>query len=301
MEPIATTSFGKVRGIEQHGVLSFRGIRYAEAPAGARRWLAPAPTEHSGDLDATEFCAALPQNLGALEGMLTSGEAVSFSEDALCLNIFTPAADDGARPVMVWIHGGAFETGSGHTPWYNGTGFAKRGVVVVTINYRLGALGFLDLGSIGMTDAFPDSGNLGILDQVEALRWVQRHIASFGGDPSNVTIFGESAGAMSVGTLLGTPAARGLFHKAILQSGAAENLHRPDRTAAVAEAFVEAAGVGTDAERLRSLSVDEVLADPRLTRLTVVGPWLAVPDPRRAVLDAAIADALAVRVEVHNA
>ena len=141
------------------------------------------------------------------------------SEDCLTLNVFTPGVDGEQRPVMVWIHGGAFATGSGRIPWYSGHNFARDGVVLVTINYRLNAFGFLELGEL-----FPGlegSGSVGIADQVAALEWVRDNIASFGGDPSNVTIFGESAGGMSVGTLLATPSAKGLFAKAIPQSGAA--------------------------------------------------------------------------------
>ena len=143
---------------------------------------------------------------------------------------------------MVWIHGGAFIWGAGDTPWYDGTQFAKNGdVVVVTINYRLGPFGFLHLG-----DAFPElagSGNLGILDQVAALEWVRDSISAFGGDPDRVTIFGESAGGASVGTLLGTPAARGLFHGAIAQSGAASWYATPEAANALTTQLLERAGV----------------------------------------------------------
>src|SRR5436305_4013978 len=142
------------------------------------------------------------------------------SEDALFLNVWTPALD-ATRPVMVWIHGGAFQFGAGSTPWYDGTKFAAHGdVVLVTINYRLGPFGFLYLAECCDDPALAPSGNLGLLDQVAALEWVHECIAGFGGDPDNVTIFGESAGAGSVATLMGTPAARPgvLFHKVIAQS-----------------------------------------------------------------------------------
>jgi para-nitrobenzyl esterase len=153
-----------------------------------------------------------------LEQMM-GGNTPAQSEDCLYLNVWTPSTT-GKRPVMVWIHGGAFMFGSGSTPWYDGTRFATNGdVVLVTINYRLGPLGFLHLGDL--FDDMEHSGNLGILDQIAALGWVRDSIAGFGGDPDDVTIFGESAGAGSIGTLLGTPAAQGLFRQAILQSGAA--------------------------------------------------------------------------------
>ena len=145
-----------------------------------------------------------------MAALLGSAE-LHLDEDCLSLNVQTPAIDDGARPVMVWIHGGGFDSGSGSTPWYDGSSFVARGdVVVVSLNYRLGALGFLHLGGpSGLGAEFASSGLSGILDQVAALRWVRDNIAAFGGDPGNVTIFGESAGAMSVGTLLGLPAAAG--------------------------------------------------------------------------------------------
>src|SRR4051812_48750437 len=159
-----------------------------------------------------------------LEGMLGGGTVPAQSEDCLYLNVWTPAADDRRRPVMVWIHGGAFTSGSGATEWYDGTSFATRGdVVVVTINYRLGALGFLHLGEL-LGPEYESSGNCGLLDQVAALGWVRDNIAAFGGNPDDVTIFGESAGSMSVASLLGTPSARGLFRRAILESGSAGRL-----------------------------------------------------------------------------
>jgi para-nitrobenzyl esterase len=274
-EAVAHTSFGTVHGLERHGVLSFRGIPFAATTAGAGRWQAPAAIDLSGDLDATEFGPSAPQNAGGLEAMLGGGEQ-SHGEDCLRLNVFTPGADGAGRPVMIWIHGGGFETGSGHVPWYNGTQLARRGVVVVTINYRLGAFGFLHLGGLGLA-GFDDAGNAGTLDQIAALRWVQANIRSFGGDPDNVTVFGESAGAMSIGTLLGAPAARGLFHKAILESGAADNIHSVEQATRVAERFVEAAGTGADVERLLGLSIAEVLAAQAKTGGASIGGELALP------------------------
>jgi para-nitrobenzyl esterase len=156
------------------------------------------------------------------------------------LNVWTPRCDNARRPVLVWIHGGAFILGSGSTSLYAGERLAKRGdVVVVTINYRLGALGFLNWQAICDREDRPPS-NLGIRDQIAALEWVRDNIEAFGGDPGNVTVFGESAGAMSIGTLLGVPSARGLFHKAILQSGAAHNISTEDKAARVTEYFIEA-------------------------------------------------------------
>ena len=195
----------------------FRGIPFAAPPVGPLRFKPPQPAEPwSGVRDGSRFGAMAPQGVGSLESMLGAGNFEQ-SEDCLFLNVATPAADDGRRPVMVWIHGGGFETGAGSIPWYHGTRLARRDdVVVVSINYRLGALGFTHLAALG--EGYASAGNAGILDQIAALEWVQDNIAAFGGDPGNVTIFGESAGGMSVGTLLGTPAAAGLFHRAIAQS-----------------------------------------------------------------------------------
>ncbi|MGA7869291.1 MAG: carboxylesterase family protein, partial [Candidatus Binatus sp.] len=212
---------GKLDGDEQGGLFVFKGIPFAAPPTGARRWLPPEkPASWSGVRDARRFGAVAHQNsvmLSALSAMVIEGEQ---SEDCLSLNVWTPALGGKRRPVMVWIHGGAFTIGSGSQALYDGSVLARRGdVVVVTVNYRLGPLGFLRLADV-TGGKIPATGNEGMLDQVAALEWVRDNIAEFGGDPGNVTIFGESAGGMSVGTLLAMPAARGLFHKAIPQSGA---------------------------------------------------------------------------------
>ena len=161
--------------------------------------------------------------------------------DCLTLNVWTPAADDGRRPVLFWVHGGAFVTGAGTVPWYDGGNLTRRDIVVVTTNYRLGALGFLELG--GIDASYADSGDCGLMDQIAALEWVRDNIAAFGGDPDNVTLAGESAGAYSVGALLGSPAAQGLFHKAIPQSGAAGNVSEPAWAEESTAKFLAALGV----------------------------------------------------------
>jgi para-nitrobenzyl esterase len=223
---IVSTEQGQVEGLERDAVLAFRGIPYAAPPVGPRRFRPPAPPEPwDGVRDARAFGRPSWQNVGGLQAVL-GGAEMDCSEDCLTLNVQTPACDDGGRPVLVWIHGGGFTSGTSATPWYDGSRFVQRGdVVVVSVNYRLGALGFLWLGSLG--EEFAASGVNGVLDQAAALRWVRDNIAAFGGDPGNVTVFGESAGAMSVGTLLALPSARGLFHKAIAQSGAAHNSFEP--------------------------------------------------------------------------
>jgi para-nitrobenzyl esterase len=228
-------------------VIRFAGIPYAAAPVGDLRWRPPAPVEPwDGERDATTFGATAHQNADMLS-MLLGLDPEPRSEDCLHLNVWTSAVDDGARPVMVWIHGGAFMIGSGSMNLYDGSTFVDRGdVVVVTINYRLGELGFLELGSID--PAYEGSGNVGLLDQVAALEWVRDNIAAFGGDPDQVTIFGESAGGMSVSTLLAMPTAAGLFHRAIAQSGAGQGVASRAEADRVAAAYLDRHGVSSVAE-----------------------------------------------------
>ena len=220
MPPIVETRTGPVQGRTRNGALLFGGIRYAASTAGRRRWLPPeAPEPWTEIFDATHFGPAAPQLPGA---GLTNSTPVDWSEDCLSLNVVTPALDDRRRPVYVWIHGGAYQHGQGATPWYDGTSFASRGdIVTVTINYRLGIFGYTNLAELA--GGHPQSGHVGILDQLAALRWVRDNISAFGGDPARVTIGGESAGAFSVATLLGHPDGKGLFSRAILQSGAAHS------------------------------------------------------------------------------
>jgi para-nitrobenzyl esterase len=261
MAAIATTKQGKVEGEERNGLSIFRGIPYAAPPVGARRWRAPEPpVPWSGVRKATEFGACAPQNLIPLDLLEAFKITEPQSEDCLVLNVWTPRADGARRPVLVWIHGGAFTIGSGAQSIYDGAPLAKRGdVVVVTVNYRLGPLGFLRLSEL-TGGRIPSTGNEGILDQVAALAWVRENIAAFGGDPENVTIFGESAGGMSVGTLLGLPKARGLFQKAIPQSGACSTANTREHAVFVAERFASLLGVGRDADALLAATPAQLLA-----------------------------------------
>ena len=258
--PIATTTAGSVRGITRDGVHVFRSIPYAAPPVGSRRFRPPEPALPWSEIrDATRFGPVAPQQPSMLETIMGGPEPVIDEADCLTLTVFTPGLDDARRPVLFWIHGGAFVIGTGATPIYDGRRFATHGdCVVVSINYRLGAFGFLHLEEI-FGAAFTGSGNVGILDQVLALEWVRDNIAGFGGDPERVTIFGESAGGMSVGTLLGTPAAQGLFAQAIVQSGGG-SFCLPAATATdIARDVLAEAGIGSVAE-LESASVDAILA-----------------------------------------
>ncbi|MFZ4519402.1 MAG: carboxylesterase/lipase family protein [Microthrixaceae bacterium] len=252
-----TTTHGELRGTRTHGVTRFAGIPFAAPPVGPLRFRPPQPAEPwDGVRDASEFGTVCPQNASLMDALF-GGEAERWDEDCLHLNVWTPDTAAEGRPVMVWIHGGGFEMGSGSSPLYHGEAFARSGVVLVTLNYRLGALGFLELGHLDPELA--GSGNNGLLDQVAALEWVRDNIAAFGGDPANVTVFGESAGAMSVGLLLAMPRARGLFRRAIAESGAASAAKTPAEAADDADAFAATCG-GLDLDELRSADVATLLA-----------------------------------------
>ncbi|MGY1637171.1 carboxylesterase/lipase family protein [Geodermatophilus sp. SYSU D00742] len=233
---IVPTTSGAVRGLEQNGVRSWRGIPYAAAPTGLRRWAPPQPpAPWTGTRDATEFGPRAPQAVPAElvppGGDIETDDGTSFEEDCLRVNVCAPADPPTGvgLPVLVWVHGGGFHFGSGANVIGDGATLADSGIVVVTFNYRLGALGFLDLaGALG--PAYASSGNCGLLDQIAALRWVRANIAGFGGDPQRVTIAGVSAGAKSVLALMASPAARGLFARAISQSGGDHVIHRPEST-----------------------------------------------------------------------
>jgi para-nitrobenzyl esterase len=220
--PTVTTAQGKVEGnlIDEGKVRSFLGLPYAAPPVGQLRWKAPEPpAAWKGARDATKFGARCAQwQIWSDYLFLDSGP----SEDCLYLNVYTPAtANDNSRlPVMFWIHGGAYTAGAGSEPRYVSSALAARDVVLVTINYRLGVFGFLASDGLAK-EGGGSAGNYGLMDMVAALRWVQANVAGFGGDPGNVTIFGESAGSFAVSTLMASPSAHGTFHKAIGESGAA--------------------------------------------------------------------------------
>lgn len=215
--PVATALAGEVRGVESDGVQSFKGVPYAKAPVGDLRWRPPVPAPAwEGVLDGSEFGPACMQP-EYRTGSIYAEALHAVSEDCLSLNIWKPA-DAERAPVFVWIHGGSLRTGAGSQPLYDGAALARSGLVVVTINYRLGVFGYLAHPDLSAESPDGVSGNYGVLDQIAALEWVRDNIESFGGDPDNVTIAGESAGALSVMYLMAAPGARGLFSKAIAQS-----------------------------------------------------------------------------------
>lgn len=220
-DPVRLTS-GPITGSVAEGVHVYKGIPYAKPPVGNLRWCAPQPPEPWTDARrCLTYGPSCPQGDSPLD---RDAATLNQSEDCLYLNVWSPAQDTGEKlPVMFWIHGGGLVQGSGSKPFYEGTSLARRGVVLVTINYRLGALGFFTHPDLTTESPSGGAGNWGLLDQVAALQWVRDNIGQFGGDPGNVTIFGESAGALSVHILMASPRARGLFHRAIAESGAAPN------------------------------------------------------------------------------
>lgn len=262
---IVATAAGRIQGLRIDGIHQFRGVRYGASTAGAGRFASARPVEPwSGVRPATEYGPMAPQVVVPRPPHIAwYYAAAESSEDCLVLNVFTPSVNDPARrPVMVWIHGGGFSTGLGNAKGFDGTNLAKRGdVVVVTLNHRLNVFGHFYLGMPG-GERFQDSGNNGSLDIIAALRWVRDNIAAFGGDPGNVTLFGQSGGASYITTLLAMPPAQGLFHKAILQSfSAGLTMGRPDTAAKAGELVLRHLGVGRgDIRAIEEAPVERVLA-----------------------------------------
>jgi para-nitrobenzyl esterase len=278
--PIVRVESGELSGVVDDGVASFKGVPFAAPPVGDLRWRPPQPaTQWSGVRQAAEFGADCMQGRFGPPPAAGAPPARVPSEDCLFLNVWRPAsAATGAKlPVMVWIHGGGFVFGSGASPNTSGAQFAKRGVVLVSLNYRLGRFGFFAFPALSRERPDEPKGNYAYMDQIAALQWVKRNIAAFGGDPNNVTIFGFSAGGVSVHSLLASPMARGLFHKAIGESAGSRDsvlTARPMREDGVDPNYpVSAETIGTTFARsmgiegtddtalasLRSLSADQVL------------------------------------------
>jgi len=267
--PIVETAAGRVRGRVEAGLAVFRGVPFARPPVGAHRFAPPAaPEPWAGVRDAFTFGAAPPQSTDPLLERLGLFPHVAQSEGCLTLNVWTPACDGARRPVLVWIHGGAFQNGAGSLPLYDARRLAARGdAVVVTLNYRVGALGFLHLAPF---PGFDGASNLGLLDQIAALDFVRAHADRFGGDADNVTVFGESAGAGSLCALLAMPAARGRFRRAIVQSAAPNGMIDAATAAIRTEWFLGHLGAD-DAGALRDASVEDLLAAQH--ELVLEGPW----------------------------
>lgn len=253
-EPIVSTGAGRLRGSVSDGVYSFKGISYAAAPVGPHRLQEPQPpAPWDGLRDALRFGPKPPQaDYPPMVAALIPPELTPAGDDCLTLNIWTPELNSGRLPVMVWIPGGLYEYhATGASPWYDGRAFARDGVVLVSINYRVGALGFLHLND-GIS-------NLGLLDQVAALQWVRDNIAGFGGDPGKVTIFGESAGGLAVGTLLAVPSAQGLFSRAIVESGGGQHVTSPATAERIGRRFAELAGVPFERDAIADLSAAKII------------------------------------------
>src|SRR5215475_2842731 len=261
---VVDTESGKVSGLESDGVHVFKGIPYGASTAGANRFMPPKKAAAwSGVRECTAYAGRSPQAAAAaqrpeLATVWGAIDTLPVGEDCLTLHVWTPGLDNAKRPVMVWLHGGAFSFGSANSPRYDGSRLARRNdVVVVAVNHRLNIFGHLDLSSLG-DRRFAQSGNAGVLDLVAALEWVRAHADRFGGDPGNVTIFGQSGGGGKVCALLAMPRAKGLFHKAIVQSGASVRFAERERTARLAEAVLKQLGLGHG-----QLDAQQTLPPPR--------------------------------------
>ena len=260
--PLVETESGRVVGTQSQEIAVFKGLPYAAPPVGALRWRAPQPAvAWSGARDASKAGNSCPQKRAlSLEG---GGDPGTLAEDCLTLNVFTPRAETAERlPVMVWLHGGALIFGSGGLPLYDGSVLARQGVVVVTLNYRLGPLGFFVHPAIE-SETPGGAVNFGLLDQIAALKWVQRNIAAFGGDPGNITLFGQSAGAQSVLALMASPLSRDLMQRAVVQSAyglQARPRAKARETGVRIASAVGLSGANASAQELRAVSADRLAA-----------------------------------------
>ncbi len=270
---VADTASGKVRGVLRDRVYGFRGVPYGASTEGANRFLPPQKPQAWGGVRDAQMLGPRSPFYGA--GEIPEVAAMDFheaaSEDCLCLNVWTPALKSGKRPVMVWLHGGGFAVGSAGYIIYDGANLARhQDVVVVGVNHRLNVLGYLYLAEIG-GDRYANASNVGQMDIVAALEWVRDNIANFGGDPNNVTIFGQSGGGGKVSTLLAMPSAKGLFHRAIFQSGAALKGTPKDRATQAAQQLMAKAGAKT-IEDLQKMPLDKLFDAAKATQGVGGGP-----------------------------
>ena len=259
--PVVDTRSGRLRGQALEGCVAFRGVPYGSPTGGANRFKPPQPrAPWPGVRDAAGFGSISPQPIMSVIPEEDDSQAhEAQGEDCLMLNVWTPAVGAGSRPVMVWFHGGGYAVGGGSAPWYRGERLSSRhDVVVVTINHRLNVFGFLYLG--GLNPAFADSANVGMLDCVAALQWVRDNISAFGGDPQNVTIFGESGGAGKVSCLMGMPGAAGLFHRAVAESGAAIKVGRAEQASDGAKALLAKLGIDpSDTAKIQAIPAADIV------------------------------------------
>jgi para-nitrobenzyl esterase len=278
--PVVDTASGRIRGAAVDGINAFKGVPYGASTAGANRFMPPQkPAPWGGVREALDWAGHAPQALAGqrrpeVTALAGPPDKVPVSEDCLTLNLWTPGLDGGKRPVMVWFHGGAFSYGSANSTRTAGVNLARRGdVVVVTVNHRLNVFGFLELAALG-GEEFAHSGNAGVLDLVAALEWVRENAANFGGDPGNVTIFGQSGGGGKVSTLLAMPAAKGLFHRAIVMSGAGIRMAERERATKLAEAVLGEVGLtANQLDKLQALPLERLLAaiEPAQKKLAPAG------------------------------
>lgn len=289
-----TLPVGRVRGVRRHGWSEFRGIPYAAPPVGTRRFRSPQPHGAWSDvLDATRFGPVCPQEFDAIDAAMGADDQPQSEAGCLTLSVWRPeqAASGSGLPVMVWIHGGALSSGASSWPQYDGRAFARDGIVFVGVNYRLHALGFLDFGRFGADDGRPTT-NLGLQDAELALRWVRANIAAFGGDPENITIFGESAGGAMVNGLVASPTARGLFRRAVMQSGTCVRLIEHEAAGQITRNACRLLGVAPDDRAaLQAVPVRELVGLVGIPGLLegvdtpVTFPWLFTRDPAGLDLD----------------
>jgi para-nitrobenzyl esterase len=276
---------GKVSGTESEGVHAFKGIPYGASTAGPNRFMPPKKADAwTGVHECTAYAGRSPQAAGSpqrpeLATVWGAVDTLPVGEDCLTLHVWTPGLDSTKRPVMVWLHGGAFSYGSANSPRYDGTRLTKRNdVVLVAVNHRLNIFGHLDLSSVG-GERFAQSGNVGVLDLVLALQWVQANIARFGGDPGNVMIFGQSGGGGKVSALLAMPSAKGLFHRAVVESGSSVRFAERERTAQLADAVLKQLGIGKDQlDKLQALPIADLSK-------TIKPGEKTLPKPRYPLLD----------------